>query len=137
AFLHGVYVNGVYERHPYAYPENAFGIASHGETMIPVADAARIRPVIAGEPFDLRTGVLHEHVRTLDFRTGTTERTVHWTSPQGIGVHIHIRRLVSLVHPHLAALEYELMVDTDADVELCSATVAEPPDEEHGIDPRR
>ena len=57
---------------------------------------------------DVRTGTVLEHERVLDLRAGLLVRSLRWRSPGGHEVRVRTRRLVSLEHRELAAIEYEV-----------------------------
>ena len=76
--------------------------------LVNVTDGTRIRLVVEGEPLDVRTGTVLEHERALDLRAGLLVRSLRWRSPGGHEVRLRTRRLVSLEHRELAAIEYEV-----------------------------
>ena len=124
----GAYLNGVYEQHPMPYAEDGYGYPETGETVINVPDGKVIRLLVDDEPFDIRTGTLHEQAQFLDFAAGVLRREVRWTSPTGRGVTVRSTRLISLTHRSLAAIEYEVeATDVDVDVTLLSEIVANEP----------
>jgi len=49
----GATVNGFHETWPIVYPEDAFGLARTGQTIVPCPDASVIRITADGESFDL------------------------------------------------------------------------------------
>jgi alpha,alpha-trehalose phosphorylase len=141
AFERGTYLNGFYESRPIVYPEAAYGFAQDDQAMLNVTDGKMISLTVDGEPFDVRTGELHEHDRVLDLRRGFVGREVVWESPSGRRVSVRTRRIVSLVVPHLACMEYEVeaLGPASADpmtVELTSQLVANESDLRQSDDPR-
>ena len=106
--LPGSYLNGVYESRPLPYAEAGYGYPEAGETVINVSDAKLIRLLVDDQPFDVRSGELRVHERSLDFRSGLLERCVEWVSPGGRGVRVRSARLVSLVQRSVAAVAYEV-----------------------------
>ena len=126
----GSYLNAFYEAVPLPYAETAYGYPEAGQSIVNVTNGKIIRLLVDDEPFDVRYGKVLSHDRVLDLRTGVLERTVLWESPAHTRVRVRSRRLVSLVHRALAAVEYEVEpVDGPADVVLQSELVAnEPPD---------
>jgi len=107
---HGVYLNGFHDSYPITYGERAHAYARNHQVMVHVADGTRIDFWLDGEALDLATGTLERHERSLDLRTGLLERRFAWRSPGGQRVEVATRRLVSLVRPSIAAIEYELTV---------------------------
>jgi alpha,alpha-trehalose phosphorylase len=107
---HGTYVNGFYEEAPIVYGEAAFALARNHQVLLNVADGKRIGLVVGGDPFDLATGVVEAYERSLDLRTGVLLRSVRWRSPGGTTVEVVARRVVSLVRPSVAAIDYAVTV---------------------------
>jgi alpha,alpha-trehalose phosphorylase len=106
--LPGSYLNSVYELRPLPYAEAGFGYPESGQTVINVTNAKLIRLLVDDEPFDVRYGDLDSHERLLDFRAGTLDRTVRWTSPAGRKIVVRSTRLVSLTHRSVMAIAYEV-----------------------------
>ena len=136
AALLGTYLNGFYEARPIAYADRGFGDPELDQVLVGVADGTRIRLIVEGEPLDVRTGTIGEHERVLDLRAGMLMRTLRWRSPGGHEIRVRSRRLVSLAHRELAAIEYEvepteqplrLTVHSDLAVELGDRKVSNDP----------
>ncbi len=106
--VQGTYINGFYESEPIHYPEGAYGYAKYSQTMLNVTHAKAIELMIGDEPFQLGSGQLLDYERKLDLRRGLLTRRLDWQSPAGKQVRIVTKRLVSLVHQHLAAISYEV-----------------------------
>ena len=104
--LPGTYLNSLYEVRPLPYAEAGYGYPDTGQTVINVTNGKVIRLLVNDEPFDIRYGTLHSHVRTLDLRAGTLTRDVEWTSPAGRRVRIRSVRMVSLTQRAVAAIHY-------------------------------
>ena len=120
----GTYVNGFHETWPIVYGEEAYGFAKLGQTIVDVPDAKIIRLYVDDEPFFLPTATLEGFERALDMRAGTLERELVWAHSSGQRVSIRSRRLVSLEHRHLAAIEYEVtLLANDAPVVIVSELV--------------
>jgi len=141
AFERGTYLNGFYESRPIVYPESAFGYAVDDQAMLNVTDAKMISMVVDGDPFDVRTGELIEHNRVLDLRRGFVGRETVWESPSGRRVSVRTRRLVSLIVPHLACMEYEVEALGPAEaspmaIEITSQLLANESDLRQSDDPR-
>ena len=121
----GTYVNGFHETWPIVYGEEAYGFAKLGQTIVDVPDAKIIRLYVDDEPFFLPTATLEGFERALDMRAGTLDRELVWAHSSGQRVSIRSRRLVSLEHRHLAAIEYEVtLLANDAPVVIVSEVVA-------------
>ncbi len=133
----GSYLNGVFEEHPMPYAEGGYGYPDSGQSVINVPNGQVIRLTVDDEPLDVREGTLHDHEQRLDFRAGTLERTLTWTSPAGRTVRIRSTRLVSLAHRSVAAIRYEVeAVDKTVAVTIQSELVANEPLPEPHPDPR-
>ncbi|MXW35997.1 MAG: glycoside hydrolase family 65 protein, partial [Chloroflexi bacterium] len=120
----GTYVNGFHETWPIVYGEEAYGFAKLGQTIVDVPDAKIIRLYVDDEPFFLPTATLEGFERALDLQAGTLDRELVWAHSSGQRVSIRSRRLVSLEHRHLAAIEYEVtLLASDATVVIVSEVV--------------
>ncbi|MGE2689627.1 glycoside hydrolase family 65 protein [Mycolicibacterium pulveris] len=104
--LPGTYLNSFYEVRPLPYAEAGYGYPEAGQTVLNVTNGKLLRLLVDDEPFDVRYGELLEHERVLDMRAGTLTRNVRWCSPAGKQVKIMSKRLVSLDHRGVAAIEY-------------------------------
>jgi len=54
----GVILNGFHETWPIVYPEDAYGLARTGQTIVDVTDSSIIRLLVDDEPFDLASARL-------------------------------------------------------------------------------
>ncbi|MEL7245002.1 MAG: glycosyl hydrolase family 65 protein [Cyanobacteria bacterium J06573_2] len=106
----GTFINGFYESWPIVYGEEAFGFPKTGQTIVNVTDSKIIKLYVDDEPFSLSTANLLSFERVLDMKAGTLNRELVWETPSGKRVAIKSRRLISLEHKHLAAIEYEVTV---------------------------
>src|ERR671923_1186625 len=133
----GVILNGLHDTWPIVYPEDAFGLARTGQTVVNAPDGSVIRLSVDDEPFDLRTAQLASFRRALDMRIGVLTREVVWETAAGGRVLIRSRRLASLEHRHMAAMRYEVVpLDRGARVTISSELVT-PPQLPPSGDPRR
>jgi alpha,alpha-trehalose phosphorylase len=134
----GTYLSGFFETHPLPYAESGYGYPEEGQSLINVTDGKLIRLLVDDEPFDVRYGNLHSHVRTLDLRAGVLRREVQWSSITGQAVRIRSDRLVSFVQRAVAAVQYEIeALDAPASIVVQSPLVAnEPAPAEEPEDPR-
>ncbi len=134
----GTFVNGFYESWPIVYGESAYGFAKTGQTLVEVPDGTIIRLYVDDEPLYLPTAELVEYERALDMRTGTLDRTLVWQTPARKLVEVRSRRLVSLEHRHVAAIDYTVTVrNAAAPVAICSELVYRQPRREQSADPRQ
>jgi alpha,alpha-trehalose phosphorylase len=104
----GVILNGLHDTWPIVYPEDAFGLARTGQTVVNATDGSRIRLFVDDEPLDLTTGRIVDFRRAIDMRIGVLRRELVWESPSGTRLLIRSRRLASLEDRHLAAMSYEV-----------------------------
>lgn len=124
----GSYLNGLFEEHPMPYAEEGYGYPECGQSVINAANGQLIRLIVGDEPFDVRRGSLTSHTRRLDFRAGTLEREVEWTSPTGQRVRIRSTRIVSFAHRSVAAVHYRVQaLGGPADVTVISELLANEP----------
>jgi alpha,alpha-trehalose phosphorylase len=101
-------INGFYETSPIVYPEDAFGFAKTGQTIIGVTDTKIIKLFVDDEPFWLPNANLLSYDRRLNMKSGTLDREILWETPAGKQVSIRSRRLVSFANRHVAAISYEV-----------------------------
>ena len=139
----GTFVNGFHELWPIIYPEEAYGFAKTGQTMLNVPDSTIIKLYVDDEPFTLDTANILDYNRVLDMQAGTLSREVLWETPTGKRVLVKSCRLVSFKHRHLAAVSYEVTVlDAEAPIEIVSKIHYDPIAQEgkataNYTDPRR
>jgi alpha,alpha-trehalose phosphorylase len=135
--LPGTYLNSLYELRPLPYAEAGYGYPDSGQTVINVTNGKLIRLHVNDEPFDVRYGIVHSHVRRLDLRAGTLTREVEWSSPAGNRVRVTSVRLVSLTQRALAAIRYSVEpVDEPMRLVIQSELVANEVLPDMGKDPR-
>jgi alpha,alpha-trehalose phosphorylase len=133
----GVTLNGFYETWPIVYPEDAYGLARTGQTIVNATDGSIIRLYVDDEPFDLATSRLLRFERVLDMQLGVLRREVEWETLRGHRMLIRSRRLASLEHRHLAAMDYEVVaLEASVRIAISSELVTHAP-AETSDDPRR
>jgi alpha,alpha-trehalose phosphorylase len=104
----GTFISGFYEERPLAHAETGYGFPESGQTVVDVTDGKLIRLHVGDSPFDVRYGRVLSHERALDLRAGLLERRTEWIAPNGCGVRVTSRRLVSFTERVLAAISYEV-----------------------------
>jgi alpha,alpha-trehalose phosphorylase len=133
----GVVLNGFYESWPIVYPEDAYGLARTGQTIVNATDGSIIRLFVDEEPFDLATARILRFERVLDLQAGVVAREVEWETPRGARLLLRSTRLASFEHRHLAAMSYEVTaLDVAVQVTISSELVTHAP-EGASDDPRR
>ena len=133
----GAILNGFHETWPIVYPEDAYGLARTGQTIVNATDGTLIRLFVDDEPFDLATARVLRYERVLDMRTGVLRREVEFETPRGKRLLVRSRRLASLEDRHLAAFDYEVVaLDAAARITVVSELVTHGGGEA-GDDPRR
>ena len=133
----GVVLNGFHETWPIAYPEDAYGLARTGQTLVDVPDGSIVRLLVDGEPLDLATATIVRFERSLDMRAGVLRREVVFATAGGRRIRVRSRRLASLDDRHLVAIDTEVVpLDAGARITLCSELVTRDP-RSGGDDPRR
>jgi len=135
----GTFINGFYESWPIVYPEDAYGLATAGQTIVNVTDSKIIKLYVDDEPFWLPHGNARNFDRRLNMKSGTLDRDILWETPAGKQVSITSRRLVSFEHRHVAAIFYEVtLLNAAAPVVLSSEIIAnEPAPRRANYDPRQ
>lgn len=133
----GVLLNGFYEFRPITYGELAYGFPRVGQSILDCPDGTVIKLFIDSEPFVPVEADLLSFCRKLDFREGTLEREVVWSTPGGRRMGLRTSRLISFEWRHFAVIRYELMPkDADADFVISSELVHREPLKLDGSDPR-
>jgi len=64
-------INGFYETSPIVYPEDAYGFAKTGQTIVSVTDGKIVKLFVDDEPFWLPTANLLSYDRRLNMKCGT------------------------------------------------------------------
>jgi alpha,alpha-trehalose phosphorylase len=110
------------------YPEDAYGFARTGQTIIGVTDSKIIKLFVDDEPFWLPNAKLLSYDRRLNLKSGTLDREILWETPAGKQVLITSRRLVSFANRHVAAISYRVMLlNAAASLVLSSEMIANEP----------
>ncbi|WP_136519522.1 glycoside hydrolase family 65 protein [Cellulomonas telluris] len=121
---HGAYVNGFHETWPIRHPEEAFGFAEVGQTIVNVPDATVMRLYVDDEPLVLGVADLVEYERALDLAAGLLTTELVWRTPSGNRVQVRSRRMVSMASRHLAVMTLEVtLLDCPAPVVVSSHVV--------------
>ncbi len=123
SFQPGTFINGFHETWPIIHPEDAYGLARKGQTIVNVPDATIIELYVDDEPLFVPTARTPEYERVLDMRRGVLSRDLEWAAPSGKHVRVRSSRLVSFEHRHVLAISYEVIVDRPAPVLLRSRIV--------------
>ena len=97
----GVVLNGFHETWPIVYPEDAYGLARTGQTIVNATDGSIVRLFVDDEPFDLASVRIVRFERVLDMALGVLVREVEWETARGARVLVRSRRLASLADRHL------------------------------------
>jgi len=132
-------INGFYETSPIVYPEDAYGFAKTGQTIIGVTDSKIIKLFVDDEPFWLPNANLLSYDRRLNMKSGTLDREILWETPAGKQVLITSRRLVSFANRHVAAISYDVtLLNGSASLVISSEmAVNEPSTVTDANDPRQ
>ena len=132
-------INGLYETSPIVYPEDAYGFAKIGQTIVRVTDGKIVKLFVDDEPFWLPSANLLSYDRRLKMKCGTLDREILWETPAGKQVLITSRRLVSFVDRHVAAISYNVtLLNAGASLVISSEmAVNEPSANINADDPRQ
>ncbi|MDR1450517.1 MAG: glycoside hydrolase family 65 protein [Propionibacteriaceae bacterium] len=90
------FVNGFHETWRIRHPEYAYGLASVGQTIQALPDAADFQITVAGTALAEPDWTREKDERRLDFRAGETVRTTVWRRADGVRVEVVATRLVCL-----------------------------------------
>ena len=133
----GVYLNGFYESWDIPYAESAYGFARTGQTIVNATDGKIIHLYVDDEPFEIERANLLEWSRVLDMKRGWVDHEVVWETLAGKRIAIRSRRMVSIVHRHLALLTYDVRcLNGTAHITLSSEMMTRRLGNETGSDPR-
>src|SRR5271157_1682024 len=132
-------INGFYETWPIIYPEEAYGFAKTGQTIVNVTDSKIIKLFVDDEPFWLPNSSLISCDRRLNMKSGTLDRDILWETPAGKQVSITSRRLISFANRHVAAISYQVtLLNAAASLVMSSEMAAhEPVTQTNSEDPRQ
>jgi alpha,alpha-trehalose phosphorylase len=119
----GTFINGFHETWPIVHAEEAYGLATVGQTIVNAPDATVLELFVDDEPLFLPTARVRDYARALDMRHGTLRRDLVWPTPAGKHVTVRSCRVVSLEHRHLVTISYEVSVDRPAPVTIVSRVV--------------
>jgi alpha,alpha-trehalose phosphorylase len=135
----GTFINGFFESRPIIYGEEAYGFPKTGQTILNVTNSKIIKLFVDDEPLWLPNANFLSYDRRLNMQSGTLDREILWETPAGKQVLITSRRLVSLVHRHVAAISYRVtLLNAEAPVVISSEMVAnEPIARANADDPRQ
>jgi alpha,alpha-trehalose phosphorylase len=121
-------INGFYETRPIVYPEDAYGFAKSGQTILSLTDSKIIKLFVDDEPFWLPKANLLRYDRRLNMKSGTLDREILWETGAGKQVLITSRRLVSLANKHVAAISYRVtLLNAAASLVISSEMAANEP----------
>ena len=134
AYDAGTVLNGFYETWPIVYPEDAYGLARTGQTIVAPPDGSIVRLFADGEPLDVTTAQVR---RTLDMRTGVLHREVELETAAGARLRVRSRRLASLARRNLVAIDYEVTVLSGAAHVVLSSELRPHEEAAADDDPRR
>ncbi len=104
--IRGTYINAFHDITDIQYGEKAYGFPETQQKLLNLTDVQTIELKIDGERFSLFDGEVVSFQRNLHVDKGFSERIIHWKSPNGKEVYIHIRRFVSFVIKELFAIDY-------------------------------
>ena len=133
----GIFLNGFYEHRPITYGEPAYGFPRVGQSILNCPDGTVLKLHIDDEPFIVTQAEVLSFRRALNLKDGALEREVDWLTPAGKRVRLKTTRLVSFDNRHLAAIEWEIVLeDADADLVISSEFVERRPLAVESGDPR-
>ncbi len=110
AYRPATLLNGFHETWTIVLPEAAYGLATTGQTVVPVPDGTTVRILVDEDPVNMATTEVREYERTLNMAHATSSRAVAFQLPGGPRIRIASSRFVSLAHRYLARLRYDLTI---------------------------
>lgn len=117
------FLNGVIGHFPYSYMWAFPGYPHRGHCMLNVCEWTHLSLSVDGEQFHPGLEGVHSHRRWLDMREGVLHREIGWTTPRGIEIKIHSRRMASMEHRHVALMTYSVAASAP-----CKIVIGSPSD---------
>ena len=105
----GAILNGFHETWPIVYPEDAYGLARTGQTIVNATDGSIIRLFVDDEPLDLATTEVRASSACSTCGAGVLHREVECETARGQRVLIRSRGSPRSSDRHLAAMDYEVV----------------------------
>lgn len=120
ASIRGTYVNGFCENEEICYGERLYGFPQTKQVIVNLPDAQSVRLWAGGAILQAWEPAAEGMVRTLDFASGTTERTLLFHTGQGT-LKIAVTRMASFIQKELFILRYAVTsVDYSGEIRLDS-----------------
>ena len=121
-----VFLNGVYERRPVSYHEEAYGFPKVSDVRVPVLDCTGLILEIEGR--DIYAAGFHKvkDSRELDYGTGILFRDVVFVKDTGETLILGLERLVSLSRRTIAAASIRVSADGFSGSITLHATISHP-----------
>lgn len=133
----GVFLNGFYEHRPITYGEHAYGFPRSGQSILNCPDGTVLKLHVDDEPFVVTQAEVLSFRRALNMGEGVLERDVEWRTQSGKHLRLRTTRLVSFNNRHLAAIDWQLVLeDADADILIHSDLAERQPLPVETNDPR-
>lgn len=95
----GVVLNGFHETWPIEYPENAYGLARIGQSVLSAPDAMTLTVELDGAP----PVEITDAAQSVDFAGGVLTRTAVWRSVTGVRVRVVSEMVASTSRRHVVA----------------------------------
>ncbi|WP_058301105.1 glycoside hydrolase family 65 protein [Gorillibacterium timonense] len=108
--IRGTYLNAFHDVIDIPYGEKLYAFPGTQQKLVNVIDSQSVNLYIGEdeEPFTLTEGSALSYERSLHMDKGFSERKIHWRSPSGKELKLHIRRVVSFTNKELFAVEVKL-----------------------------
>jgi alpha,alpha-trehalose phosphorylase len=114
----GVVLNGFHETWPIEYPENAYGLARVGQSVLSAPDALTLTVELDGAaPVEIS-----DAVQSIDFTTGVLTRSAVWRAASGAHVRVVSEMFASTSRRHVVAARLTL----ESHDQTCAVTVHSP-----------
>jgi alpha,alpha-trehalose phosphorylase len=99
--LEGNFINGFYESEDIRYGEWNFGFPTKSQSLLNLPNLKTTEIYVGDEVFDMRTGNIENYQRSLHMQDGYVSRSLVWTSPKGVKLHIETIRYASFCRKNI------------------------------------
>jgi alpha,alpha-trehalose phosphorylase len=115
--LEGNFINGFYESEDIRYGEWNFGFPTKSQSLLNLPNLKTTHIYAGDEIFDMRTGKIENYRRTLHMKDGYVSRSLVWTSPKDVKLHVETIRYINFAHKNIM-VNRVCVTPLDADVTL-------------------
>lgn len=108
--IRGTYINAFHDVIEIPYGEKLYGFPDTQQKLVNIIDSQGVEIFLGDdeERFHLFEGEVISYERNLHMDKGYSERLIHWRSPGGKEIKLHVRRIVSFVTRELFAIDIQI-----------------------------